>query len=128
MSTTPSGLVNVAPTGQTCVHGESTQWLHIFGTKKTFAPTRAFPSPLVPGLPFGGMLNQGGKPTFGDGRRSIEVHLFGFEGDLYDEWVKVEWVRRLRDVRKFESPADLVAQLQHDRAHAESVLTATRQA
>lgn len=77
---------------------------------------------------FGGMLNQGGKPTFGDGRRSIEVHLFGFEGDLYDEWVKVEWVRRLRDVRKFESPADLVAQLQHDRAHAESVLSATRQA
>jgi riboflavin kinase/FMN adenylyltransferase len=77
---------------------------------------------------FGGMLNQGGKPTFGDGRRSIEVHLFGFAGDLYDEWVKVEWVRRLRDVRKFESPADLVAQLQHDRAHAESVLTATRQA
>ena len=77
---------------------------------------------------FGGMLNQGGKPTFGDGRRSIEVHLFGFAGDLYDEWVKVEWVRRLRDVRKFDSPADLVAQLQHDRAHAESVLSATRQA
>jgi riboflavin kinase/FMN adenylyltransferase len=77
---------------------------------------------------FGGMLNQGGKPTFGDGRRSIEVHLFGFAGDLYDEWVKVEWVRRLRDVRKFDAPADLVAQLQHDRAHAESVLKATRQA
>jgi riboflavin kinase/FMN adenylyltransferase len=76
---------------------------------------------------FGGMLNQGGKPTFGDGRRSIEVHLFGFAGDLYNEWVKVEWVRRLRDVRKFDAPADLVAQLQHDRAHAESVLKATRQ-
>ncbi|HVX89325.1 MAG TPA: riboflavin biosynthesis protein RibF [Gemmatimonadales bacterium] len=71
---------------------------------------------------YGGMLNQGGKPTFGDGRRSIEVHLFGFAGDLYDEWVKVEWVRRLRDVRKFSGPAELIAQLQHDRAQAEAVL------
>jgi riboflavin kinase/FMN adenylyltransferase len=71
---------------------------------------------------YGGMLNQGGKPTFGDGRRSIEVHLFGFEGDLYDEWVKVEWVRRLRDVRKFDGPAQLIAQLHDDRARAEAVL------
>lgn len=77
---------------------------------------------------FGGMLNQGGKPTFGDGRRSIEVHLFGFSGDLYDEWVKVEWVRRLREVRKFDSPASLIAQLHDDRARAEAVLaeSATR--
>ena len=37
--TTPSGLSNVAPTGQTCVHGESTQWLHIFGTKNDFMPS-----------------------------------------------------------------------------------------
>jgi riboflavin kinase/FMN adenylyltransferase len=71
---------------------------------------------------YGGMLNQGGKPTFGDGRRSIEVHLFGFSGDLYDEYVKVEWVRRLRDVRKFDSPASLIAQLHDDRARAEAVL------
>ncbi len=71
---------------------------------------------------YGGMLNQGGKPTFGDGRRSIEVHLFGFEGDLYDEYVKVEWVRRLRDVRKFDGPAALIAQLHDDRARAEAVL------
>lgn len=71
---------------------------------------------------YGGMLNQGGKPTFGDGRRSIEVHLFGFTGDLYGEWVKVEWVRRIRDVRKFDSPAALIAQLHDDRARAEAVL------
>ena len=32
-STTPSGLSNVAPTGQTCTHGECAQWLQSFGTK-----------------------------------------------------------------------------------------------
>jgi riboflavin kinase/FMN adenylyltransferase len=71
---------------------------------------------------FGGMLNQGGKPTFGDGRRSIEVHLFGFSGDLYDEWVKVEWGARLREVRRFDSPQALIAQLEQDRAAALAAL------
>ncbi len=79
---------------------------------------------------YGGMLNQGGKPTFGDARRTIEVHLFGFTGDLYDEFVKVEWVERFRDVRKFESSAALLTQLHDDRARAEALLArvATRQA
>ncbi len=32
-STTPSRVVNVAPTGQTWTHGGLAQWLHSFGTK-----------------------------------------------------------------------------------------------
>src|SRR5207342_3264721 len=43
----------------------------------------------------GGMLNQGPRPTFGDQRRGVEVHLFGVDADLYGQWVKVEWVERL---------------------------------
>jgi riboflavin kinase/FMN adenylyltransferase len=35
-----------------------------------------------------GMMNQGPKPTFADGRRSLEVHLFDFDRDLYGEWVR----------------------------------------
>jgi riboflavin kinase/FMN adenylyltransferase len=72
----------------------------------------------------GGMMNQGPKPTFADGRRSLEAHLFGFEGDLYGEWVRVEWVERLRDVRRFAGVEQLRAQLQRDRARAEAVLAA----
>ena len=70
----------------------------------------------------GGMMNQGPKPTFDDGRRSLEVHLFGFAGSLYGEWVSIEWVEQLRDVRRFASAEQLIAQLQHDRARAEAVL------
>jgi len=66
----------------------------------------------------GGMLNQGGKPTFGDTSRTLEVHLFGVDQDLYGEWVRVEWVERLRDVRKFGAVAELVSQLERDRAAA----------
>ena len=36
----------------------------------------------------GGMMNQGASPTFQDGRRTLEAHLFDFDGDLYDEWVR----------------------------------------
>lgn len=69
-----------------------------------------------------GMLNQGPRPTFGDLARGVEVHLFDFDGDLYGQWVKVEWVTRLRDVRRFASADDLQAQLQLDREQARAVL------
>jgi riboflavin kinase/FMN adenylyltransferase len=71
-----------------------------------------------------GMMNQGPKPTFRDGRRSIEAHLFGFDGDLYGEWVRLEWVGRIRDVRRFESAEQLREQLQRDRAQAQALLAA----
>jgi len=71
---------------------------------------------------FGGMLNQGARPTFGEASRSIEAHLFDFSGDLYGRWVRVEWVERLRDTRKFESAEQLKAQLAVDRRRAAEVL------
>jgi riboflavin kinase/FMN adenylyltransferase len=66
----------------------------------------------------GGMLNQGPKPTFGDTRRTVEVHLFGVDEDLYGEWVRVEWVERLREVQRFTSVDQLQDQLKRDRAEA----------
>ena len=73
-----------------------------------------------------GMMNQGTRPTFHDGRRVLEAHLFDFESDLYGEWVRVEWVERLRDVERFASAAALQQQLERDRARALAVLAATR--
>ena len=70
----------------------------------------------------GGMLNQGPKPTFGEGRRTLEAHLFGVARDLYGEWVRIEWVTRLRDVQRFGSPAELVEQLERDRSAATAAL------
>ncbi|HXM38228.1 MAG TPA: bifunctional riboflavin kinase/FAD synthetase [Gemmatimonadales bacterium] len=71
---------------------------------------------------FGGMMNQGGRPTFGESGRTLEVHLFDFDGELYGETVGVEWVRRLRDVQAFPSREALVAQLQRDRQAAQASL------
>jgi len=74
------------------------------------------------GAMFGGMMNQGPRPTFGDQARTLEVHLFDFDGELYGETVDVDWVRRLRDVQAFPSRDALVAQLERDRQAARATL------
>ena len=71
---------------------------------------------------YGGMMNQGPRPTFGVAERGLEVHLFDFAGELYGETVLVEWVRRLRDVQVFPSREALVEQLARDAAAARETL------
>ena len=72
---------------------------------------------------FGGMMNLGPRPTFGDSKLSLEVHLFDTSGDWYDTAVRVEFVERLRDVVRFDSPDALVAQLRADERAARAALT-----
>jgi len=74
------------------------------------------------GKRYGGMMNQGPRPTFGEESRTLEVHLFDFDGELYGEVVDVEWVRRLRAVQAFPSRDALVAQLERDRQAARATL------
>ena len=71
---------------------------------------------------YGGMMNQGPRPTFGEQARALEVHLFDFDRELYGQTVQVEWVRRLRAVQAFSSRDALVTQLEHDRAAARASL------
>lgn len=71
---------------------------------------------------FGGMMNQGHRPTFDDGRRLLEAHLFGFEGVLYDRSVSVQWVAPLREIRRFDSVASLRQQLEVDSHRARTML------
>lgn len=79
-----------------------------------------------PGGRTGGMMNQGPRPTVGDMTRTLEAHLFDFEGDLYGQWVKLEWVARLRDVQRFESLDALRRQLAKDRERALNALAVSR--
>jgi riboflavin kinase/FMN adenylyltransferase len=73
---------------------------------------------------FGGMLNLGGRPTFGEERRTIEAHLFDAEGDFYGDFVEVAFVARLRDTMRFDGPAALMTQLATDERAARLALTA----
>jgi riboflavin kinase/FMN adenylyltransferase len=73
---------------------------------------------------FGGMLNLGGRPTFDDARRTIEAHLFDATGDFYGERVRVSFVERLRDTKRFDSAESLRSQLADDERAARRALTA----
>ena len=73
---------------------------------------------------FDGMMNLGGRPTFGDERRRIEAHLFDADGDFYGDRVDVAFVARLRDTMRFSGPDALVAQLRLDADAARRALTA----
>lgn len=61
-----------------------------------------------------GALHIGPRPTFQGSPPTIELHLIGFEGDLYGEAVKVEFIDHLRGVHPFDSVESLVAQLRKD--------------
>lgn len=78
----------------------------------------------TPAGKFGGMMNQGHRPTFDDGRRLLEVNLFGFEGDLYDQHVRIEWIAPLRAIRRFDGVTALREQLERDGERARAVLAA----
>ena len=72
---------------------------------------------------FGGMMNLGPRPTFGDYELSLEVHLFDASGDWYGEQMSVEMIRRLRDTTRFPSIDALIEQLGRDAVDARVALT-----
>ena len=72
---------------------------------------------------FGGMMNLGPRPTFGDMERSIEAHLFDADEDFYGMRVRVDFVAFLRETRRFPSAAELIQQLEKDRESALLALT-----
>ena len=61
-----------------------------------------------------GAANVGPNPTFGEDARKVEVHLIGFNGDLYGQPLAVDFIRRLRDTRPFKGVDDLIDQLRRD--------------
>lgn len=71
---------------------------------------------------FAGAMNVGYRPTFGDNRLTVEVFIFDFDRDIYQEEVRVRFVQRIRDEKKFESPEALVKQISKDVARARKIL------
>ena len=77
---------------------------------------------LSPAHRAGGVASLGVRPTFGVGARILEVHLFDFDGDLYGQRLRVEFVRRQRGEKRFRDAASLVRQMDLDAARARALL------
>ena len=68
------------------------------------------------------VTNIGVNPTFGGGPRTIESYIFDFSGDLYGRSVKLFFVKRIREEKKFPTPEDLVGQMKKDVLGAQEIL------
>lgn len=61
------------------------------------------------------ITNIGVRPTFGgDAEPSVETYVFDFDGDLYGDVLRVRFLHRIRDERKFSGIDELKNQIQKD--------------
>ena len=104
------------------------------GTRRLFPTVNLTPEPsrVVPkhgvyaaratlpdGGIFAGVTNVGVRPTVSsDGTVSIETHLIDYSGDLYGKEIKVDFLRRLREERKFATTEELHRQIEQDIARS----------
>jgi len=71
---------------------------------------------LADGIRHAGMLNIGQRPTVDNGSElSIEVHVIGYEGNLYGQNITLEFIKRLRPERRFDTLEQLKVQLEQDK-------------
>ncbi len=69
-----------------------------------------------------GVANIGLNPTFGDGALSVEAHLLDYHGDLYGARLRVYFVQRIRDERKFSGLDELKERIGRDVELARRIL------
>ena len=75
----------------------------------------------VAGVRYPAAVNIGPNPTFGEDAQKVEVHLVGFEGDLYGEKLSVDFLDHLRGVKRFSSVDELKMQLARDIAATKKI-------
>jgi len=71
---------------------------------------------------YGGVLNIGYNPTFGENRLSAETHIFDFNQEIYGKKIKINLLKYLRGEKKFSGPEDLAAQIREDILQARDIL------
>ncbi len=72
---------------------------------------------------FRGVANIGYSPTFDDHIFTVEVHLLDFDGDLYNKKIKVNFIDRIRDEKKFSGVDELSDQIKRDIQKARDMLS-----
>ncbi len=71
---------------------------------------------------FGGAANIGCNPTFMDKKFSFEVHILGLDRELLGETLRINFIKRIRDERKFDNINDLALQMKKDIAYIKDIL------
>ncbi len=56
----------------------------------------------------------GSRPTFGQGDAAVEIHLLNYQGELYQEHMRVAFLERVREERVFSNGKELAQQIEKD--------------
>jgi riboflavin kinase/FMN adenylyltransferase len=70
---------------------------------------------------FRSITNVGLRPTFGENQLLIETHIIDFKVDIYGMTMRIGFIDRLRDEKRFESIDALVAQISKDVEQAKEI-------
>ncbi len=76
----------------------------------------------VCGKEYKSVINIGNNPTFNADKITVEAHLLDFDGDLYGKAARVEFVKKIRDDKKFSSIDELKEQIFSDIEFARNML------
>ncbi|OGR08203.1 MAG: riboflavin biosynthesis protein RibF [Deltaproteobacteria bacterium RIFOXYD12_FULL_50_9] len=71
---------------------------------------------------YGGVMNFGYNPTFGENQLSAETHIFNFNQEIYGKSIKINLLKYLRSEQRFAGPKELSAQINRDVEQAKQVL------
>lgn len=77
---------------------------------------------VIEGKSYPSITNVGNNPTFGNERKTIETFIFDFDANIYGKVFTLEWVKPIREERKFPSIQELIAQIQQDIKQAKGIL------
>ncbi len=70
-----------------------------------------------------GIMNIGYRPTFENKHELVlETHILNFNSDIYGRTLKIEFLKRLRDEKKFESRDALIHQIEYDKNVAQRII------
>lgn len=119
----------------TVVHGDKrggtigfpTANIHVDQTKKVVPRKGVYAVWIrVDGEYYPAMMNIGKRPTFEGEDLTVEVHIFEFDQDIYGKEVQTQFVKRLRDEKKFSGIDELRNQLERDKLKAKKILKSKR--
>lgn len=82
-------------------------------------------SVLYKKIKYNGLCNIGRRPTFSrpDEALAIEVHLFNFKKSIYGKDIEIQFIRKLRNEKKFPSSPSLISQINEDQQKALAYLS-----
>ncbi len=100
------------PTANICPNGICLPKNGVYATLTTLPSGERLPS----------VTNVGVRPTVSDGRGvTVETHIMGYDGDLYGQEIKVEFLSFLREERQFASLSDVFSAVKSDIKNAEAI-------